>query len=63
MLNVSERTVREAKKVIDSGDGALIEKIKSGEVTVTKAAKEVSAPPALPPKCILSKVRESYIIQ
>ena len=44
-LNVSPRTVNRAKKVKDSGNADLIHKVKSGKVSVTAAAKQVSAPP------------------
>jgi hypothetical protein len=45
-LAVSPRSVKRAKKVKDSGDKVLIDKVKRGEVSVSAAAKQVAAPPS-----------------
>ena len=46
MLSVGRATVQRAKKVKDSGDKVLIDKVKRGEVSVSAAAKQVAAPPS-----------------
>jgi protein gp37 len=47
-LNVSERSVKDARIVLDSGDADLIAKVESGEVAVSKAARDVRASTAKP---------------
>jgi ParB-like chromosome segregation protein Spo0J len=44
LLKVSERTVRDARKVIDHGEPELIEAVDRGEVAVSKAAKIAELP-------------------
>ena len=41
MLGVSERTVRDAKTVVEKGDTELIENVRNGKTTVSKAAKSL----------------------
>jgi len=41
MLGVSERTVRDAKTVIEKGDTELIESVRNGKTTVSNAAKSL----------------------
>jgi DNA-binding CsgD family transcriptional regulator len=41
LLNVSERLVRDARKVLESGDKALIKAVDKGEVAVSSAANKV----------------------
>jgi hypothetical protein len=43
LLNVSERTVRHARKVLDHGDPDLIQEVQRGEVTVSAAVKSIAA--------------------
>ena len=43
LLNVSERGVKDARTVLASGDTATIEKVERGEVSVSRAAKEIRA--------------------
>jgi len=38
LLNVSERTIRSAKKVLDEGSLILVSKVESGDVAVSTAA-------------------------
>jgi len=44
MLNVSERSVRSARQVLEKGTPELISKVERGEVSVSKAAKTVQPP-------------------
>lgn len=44
MLNVSERTVRAAAKVIHEGDEALVKAVERGDVAVSSAAKVAQLP-------------------
>ena len=47
MLNVSERSVRNAKAVLDSGDAELIDAVKAG-ASLRKAAEAVRPAPQRP---------------
>jgi hypothetical protein len=47
MLNVSERSVRDARLVLDKGDLEIIGKVESGKISVSSAAKSLR-PPAGP---------------
>jgi hypothetical protein len=44
LLNVSERTVRSAKKLLDEGTPELVEKVQAGEVAVSTAAEIATLP-------------------
>ena len=44
MLNVSERTVKSARKVKDEGDDSLVKKVEGGSVSVSAAADVASLP-------------------
>lgn len=47
MLNVSERSVKTARSVRDSGEQEYIDKVTSGELTISAAAKEINAKKAV----------------
>jgi hypothetical protein len=48
MLGVSERTVRTAKVVLESGDAELIEAVKQGDMSVSAAAQSLRPPAPAP---------------
>jgi protein gp37 len=53
LLNVSERTVKDATQVVGSGNTALIDQVEAGAVAVSKAAQTVRAnkpKPVTPPR-------------
>ena len=59
LLNVGERTLREAKKVIESGVPELAEAVKKGEATVKAAAKVATLPKSEQRKAVKEgKVKE-----
>lgn len=44
LLNVSERTVRSARRVLDRGSGELVSAVESGRVSVSAAADVAELP-------------------
>jgi ParB-like chromosome segregation protein Spo0J len=46
MMKVSRSNVQRARKVLDSGNKKLITAVEQGEIAVSRAAKELSTPPA-----------------